>query len=600
MKKIYLLLLAAISAGSTIAQQPAPGTHANNLTPRWAIDANLLGGFANQSFKTANTVGNYPDAVNANTGKLRYKNGYSYGANVQVGYFFDKNRHWGLGTGVLFMEQRGVATLNDFSIEYRANDAAGNIYRQSVKGNGIKEEITSSNLNIPVVLKYNNRFSKHWGFAVDGGALVNLQMKNKYTTQASFSQEAVYKFTQNSDGGTTSVYDNSPIPSADAWLITKAEFQKNNPNGNWEQYASIKRSMGINVGDGLSSGSRTGTKSYKAGSVGFMIQPSFSYYVSDNVALNLGGYYFLQPFKNDAKSGYRVTDGKGSYNSSLNNVTASTNHSYGLNVGARFFLGNKDRDHDGIKDRKDKCPDIFGLAKFQGCPDTDNDGVPDSEDSCATVYGLVAFHGCPDTDSDGITDREDACPRVAGLKELRGCPDRDSDGIADKDDVCPDVFGLAKYRGCPDTDGDGLSDNEDKCPLVAGPQTNGGCPVEEEVIIAPKVGIETPMLFEVNKSTLQPASISVIEEAVDELNGNKKSTIIIDGHADASGPESVNKTLSQQRANAVKEQLTQRGIDPKRLKTRGNGSKIPAASNETYEGKQQNRRAAMQVTPSKK
>jgi outer membrane protein OmpA-like peptidoglycan-associated protein len=603
MKKLYTVLMASACSASAIAQHTNTRSHAESQSPRWAIDANLLGGFVNQSFEMANTMGNYPNAVNSNTGQFKYKDGYSYGADVQLGYFFGKSRHFGLGAGVLVMQQHGVATLSDFKVEYRATDGAGNIYRQSVKGNGIKEDITSTNVNIPIMLKYKNRFAYHWGFSVDAGALVNLQMKNAYKTEASFDQEAVYKFVRNSDGGTASVYDNASTPSSNDWLITKAEFQQNNPNGNWREYASTKRAMGINVGDGMSSGSRTGSKSYTAGSIGLMVQPSFNYYLSDNTALNLGAYYMLQPFKSEAQSGYKVTDGNGSYSSGLNNVTTSTNSSYGLNVGARFFIGRMDRDHDGVADRKDNCPDVFGLTKFHGCPDTDKDGVPDSEDSCATVFGLAKFHGCPDTDGDGIIDKYDECPAVAGTIALHGCPDRDGDGIADKKDKCPDVFGLAQFNGCPDTDGDGIADNEDKCPLVAGPASNGGCPIED-VKTQPKsdarIDIQTPMLFEVNRAVLQPASLPVIEEAVDQLNENRKATITIDGHADASGPEPVNVALSNQRAKAVKEQLVQRGISPARLKTKGHGSSMPAAGNDTYQGKQQNRRAGMKITPSQK
>ncbi|MES2701516.1 MAG: OmpA family protein [Bacteroidota bacterium] len=602
MKQLYCMLIASLCSASAIAQRTSPHNHADSLSGRLVLDLNLLGGLASQSFTMGNSLANYPEAVNANTGLYKYKNGYSYGGELQLGLFVGKKRHFGLGSGILFMQQRGVATLDNFKVEYRTTDGAGNIYRQVVRGNEIKENITTNSINIPIVLKYKNRFSKHWGFAADAGVLVNLQLSNSYTTSASFDQEAVYKFVQSSDGGTTSVYDNGAIPSSNDWLITKAQFLKNNPNGNWDEYASTKRAMGINVGDGLSSGSRSGNKSYVDGSIGFIIKPAFNYFLSDNTALTFGAYYMMQPFKNDAQGNYRATDGNGGYSSGLNNVTASTNHSYGLNLGARFFMGRKDRDHDGIPDRRDYCPDVFGLIRFNGCPDTDNDGIPDSQDSCAKVWGIAAFHGCPDTDLDGTPDDRDECPRVAGPKELRGCPDRDGDGIVDKNDLCPDVPGPAMYKGCPDTDSDGVPDNEDNCPQVAGPASNHGCPIEPEkkTVEPAKVDVATPILFEVNKSTIQHASIPVIEQAVEELNQNKKATIVIDGHADASGPESVNVILSRERANSVKSELTQRGVNPKRLKTRGHGSSKPAASNDTYEGKLQNRRASMKITPPQK
>lgn len=599
MKKLFFLLIAAGCTASATAQNKAhPATYADAFSPRWALDVNVLGGAVSQTFKTANTAANYPDAITSNTGQLQFRNGYSYGADAQIGYFFGKARHFGLGTGIMFMEQRGVASLSNYHIDARATDAAGHIFRQVLTGNDVRENVRSSMVNIPVMLKYKNRFSKHWGFAADAGALINIQMRNAYSTHATFDQGAIYKFVQNTDGGTVSVYDNSPTPSPDSWLITKAEFLNNNPGGNWQEYASVKRAMGINVGDGLTTRDRTGNTTYRYGSLGFMVQPSVSYYLSDNVALNFGGYYMMQPIKNNAQNGYRLTDGNGSYSSVLNNVTATTVHAYGVNAGARFFIGMKDRDHDHVADRKDECVDVYGLKDFHGCPDTDSDGIQDSKDSCITVKGVALFNGCPDTDADSIQDREDECPFLAGPRALNGCPDKDKDGIADKNDLCPSVFGLAMYRGCPDTDGDNVPDNNDNCIDVAGPVSNKGCPV----IIEPATSssMTTPILFEVNMATIKQSSMPGIEDAVAELNRNQNATITIDGHADASGPESANKVLSLERANSVKVQLTQRGINAKRLKVKGHGSKVPVATNSTYEGKQQNRRAAMRLSPSGK
>jgi outer membrane protein OmpA-like peptidoglycan-associated protein len=599
MKQIIFLLIAAGCSASAIAQKINTSSHAASVSPGWALDLNMLGGMTSQSFTTANTMGNYPGAVSSNTGDLIRSEGYSYGANAQLGYFFGKGRNFGIGAGIMYMEQRADVILNHFRLDYKATDAAGNTFRQMLTGNDIREHVISTNVNVPIMLKYKARFSKHWGFSADGGALLNLQMKNAYTTHATFDQGAAYKFVQNADGGTTAVYDNAITPSAGDWLITKAEFLQNNPNGNWNEYARIKRSMGINVGDELITSGRSGEKAYKSGSVGFMIQPSINLYLSDYVTLNLGGYYMMQPFKNEPQGGYKLTDGNGSYSSVLNNVTSSVNQSYGVNFGARFFMGIRDRDHDGVADRKDMCPDVKGLAEFQGCPDTDKDGIQDSKDSCVDVFGLAQFNGCPDTDGDGIPDKLDECPLVAGPMELKGCPDKDKDGIADKYDQCPDVFGTALYHGCPDTDGDGVPDNEDNCPMVAGTPENHGCPVkpviENHADGADGADMTTPILFEVNMAKVRQSSIPVIEDAVQELNDNKNATITIDGHADASGPDAQNKILSLQRAKSVKAELTDRGINPSRVKTVGHGSNDPAATNDTYEGKEQNRRAKMKL-----
>ena len=59
--------------------------------------------------------------------------------------------------------------------------------------------------------------------------------------------------------------------------------------------------------------------------------------------------------------------------------------------------------------------------------------------------------------------------------------------------------------------------------------------------------------------------------------------------------ESVNRVLSLERANAVRDELKSRGVNTTRLKTVGHGSRVPAATNDTYEGKEQNRRAVMRL-----
>ena len=56
-------------------------------------------------------------------------------------------------------------------------------------------------------------------------------------------------------------------------------------------------------------------------------------------------------------------------------------------LGVVFRFGAKDSDGDGIYDKHDACPDVFGLEQFNGCPDSDGDGIQDSEDACPLVEG---------------------------------------------------------------------------------------------------------------------------------------------------------------------------------------------------------------------
>lgn len=597
MKKLFFLLIAANGALSAVAQ--TTDKHNRTIPPdssfsRWAFDVNVLGGLFNQRMTNQSVASSYPNALNLNTGNLKFANGGSFGFDGQVDFFVGKKRHFGLGAGIMYLGQFGTASLDNFHVEYQATDSKGNIYRQVVNGHQIREDVKTSNYNIPVMLKYKTRLSNRWGFTTDAGILVNLMMKNTYTTHASFDNEAIYKFS--GDGGT--VYDNSPIPNGDDWLITKAHYLQNNPNGNVNDYFNGLRAQGYNVGLNQTPASKTGSVSYVTGGIGFMVQPSFSYYLSDKAALNFGVYYLYQPISNNVTKGYQVTNTAGDYSSVLNNVKAGDAMSYGLNVGMRFFIGKeKDRDHDGVKDKSDRCPDVFGLVQFQGCPDTDGDGIPDDQDSCVKVPGIVKFYGCPDSDNDGIQDKEDACPYEAGLPQFKGCPDKDGDGIPDKDDLCPTIAGLSQFQGCPDTDGDGIPDYKDKCPTVAGPESNQGCPipVEQPAPVKEETNISTPILFNINKTTVHKSSYPVLEEAAEEMKENKEAVIVVDGYTDATGTKAYNKQLSVKRAVAVKSHLRKMGVNPKRVKTVGHGEDSPAATNNTAEGRMQNRRAVMRM-----
>ncbi len=158
-------------------------------------------------------------------------------------------------------------------------------------------------------------------------------------------------------------------------------------------------------------------------------------------------------------------------------------------------LAPPDRDHDGIVDDQDRCPDLpEDFDDFQdddGCPDPDNDrdGIADVNDACPMhaedIDGFEDEDGCPelDNDKDGIDDDKDQCPNDAedkdGISDEDGCPetDHDGDGVLDAEDKCPNEKGPADNNGCPsgDKDGDGVPDHLDRCPDDKGSPDNGGC-----------------------------------------------------------------------------------------------------------------------------
>jgi len=268
---------------------------------------------------------------------------------------------------------------------------------------------------------------------------------------------------------------------------------------------------------------------------------------------------------------------------------------YQHSVGLVWRFGKSDTDGDGIRDRDDACPRIAGLAEFNGCPDTDadDDGVNDCCDECPEIPGLAEFNGCPDTDGDGVPDKDDACPEIPGLITLQGCPDRDGDGVTDAEDECPDVFGPEPNSGCPyiDNDGDGVIDILDKCITVPGPASNEGCPEnfqDQKTVDEAAKGIN----FDTGKHSLSSEVTEILDEVADILNQNHnlQFRFSVDGHTDSTGSEKINMTLSDARANGVKEYLVGKGVDSNRLSTKGYGESTPIDSNNTKEGRLNNRR----------
>ena len=87
-----------------------------------------------------------------------------------------------------------------------------------------------------------------------------------------------------------------------------------------------------------------------------------------------------------------------------------------------------------------------------------------------------------------------------------------------------------------------------------------------------------------------------IDKIYDILVEHDQIKIQINGHTDNVGTHANNLELSKKRANAVRNYLISKGIDSKRIKSKGYGESKPVASNKTKEGRQKNRRTEVIVT----
>ncbi len=261
----------------------------------------------------------------------------------------------------------------------------------------------------------------------------------------------------------------------------------------------------------------------------------------------------------------------------------------------------KDSDGDGTPDDRDLCPDKAGPNR--GCPDTDGDGIADNYDFCPEVAGTIANNGCPDTDGDGIVDKDDNCPSIPGVAANHGCPalvDTDGDGFTDDRDPCPTIAG--PINGCPqqakDTDGDGVPDENDKCPQLAGSIANKGCPEEKLEIKEVRAKLTTAaraVQFESAKAILKDASYDVLDEVVTIMRQNPAYSLSISGFTDNEGDDQDNFKLSQDRAKACYDYFLFRGVKAERIRFTGFGEARPIASNDTAEGREQNRRVEFEL-----
>lgn len=100
----------------------------------------------------------------------------------------------------------------------------------------------------------------------------------------------------------------------------------------------------------------------------------------------------------------------------------------------------------------------------------------------------------------------------------------------------------------------------------------------------------TGVLFDFNKSTLQPASDGILQQVATLMTANPALKIEIQGHTDNVGGDAYNQSLSEARAHSVMTWLTAHGVAAARMTAKGYGKTMPVADNGTDEGRAKNRR----------
>jgi outer membrane protein OmpA-like peptidoglycan-associated protein len=255
-------------------------------------------------------------------------------------------------------------------------------------------------------------------------------------------------------------------------------------------------------------------------------------------------------------------------------VYGGVNASFELIGGAEAL----DSDGDGLSDERELAehhtdpqnPDTDGDQLGDGLevdtetnptlPDTDGDGAQD---------------GVEDANRDGVPDPSECDPRLA---------DTDGGGV-------PDGFEMQNGTNCrdrsdDDQDGDGVPNHLDRCP-----NTPRGEEVDQNGCIVMRAQIVLDgITFAFDSAEILPESENTLNRGLQILLDNPEARVEIGGHTDNVGGAAYNNRLSRQRADSVRSWLVEHGIEANRLTVRGYGMAQPRASNDTEEGRAQNRR----------
>jgi OOP family OmpA-OmpF porin len=112
-----------------------------------------------------------------------------------------------------------------------------------------------------------------------------------------------------------------------------------------------------------------------------------------------------------------------------------------------------------------------------------------------------------------------------------------------------------------------------------------------------ELGLNERFLFDIDSSHLTSTARASIDNVTQVLNGVGIHGAATEGHTDSTGTSPHNKQLSKRRADVVKAELVQAGMIAAKVRSLGKGERQPIASNATVEGRAQNRRVVIIVTP---
>jgi outer membrane protein OmpA-like peptidoglycan-associated protein len=103
--------------------------------------------------------------------------------------------------------------------------------------------------------------------------------------------------------------------------------------------------------------------------------------------------------------------------------------------------------------------------------------------------------------------------------------------------------------------------------------------------------------FDTSRADLDPAAQRALAGAVTWLAANERARTLVEGHADQQGASRLNQALAERRANAIRDNLVARGVDPDRIAVVAYGDRRPVCQEPLEKCQAQNRRAVVRLTP---
>lgn len=209
-----------------------------------------------------------------------------------------------------------------------------------------------------------------------------------------------------------------------------------------------------------------------------------------------------------------------------------------------------------------------------------------------------------DADGDGVADSNDWCPKSGAGERVNsdGCASWQVPVDCTRVAAAPEPMQIVPVapapkgapaplpKGTRDADSDGVADEADKCPgTPRGTEVDkNGCAIISKVVLK---GVN----FATGSSKLLPAASETLKSVASAMKADPSIKVEVGGYTDSVGEEAKNQALSERRAKSVKTFLVNEGVDAGRLTTKGYGESDPVDTNDTKEGRANNRRVAFKV-----